>query len=341
MSTASIRRRRGLYLVAFVSLGMLILTTGYSFDNARAESAQPVVTPTAQASPGVSATETGTTAATQASANLTHQPTGTLRLVYSASAKTLNVNGMVNGLAPNSTHIVQIQQGSCADAKPGTVKYTLPPIKADENGRATINNTFNNVTNKIPASGLSVHVLSANKPQQTGQPNSLACKDIQNPGNNPNVQFSLGPSAGPNGKAVGTVQMSVADDTLTVSIDAQNVAPNSTHLVEVMTGTCQKPGNVVYHVPPIQADAQGNIRESAMFKGVSKLPSGNLAIFMYSGSGSSTASPSGTPASIVGTSTATGMASPTAAVEAGSPTATTYQQGTNEPIACGAVQISK
>ncbi|GCF09452.1 hypothetical protein [Dictyobacter arantiisoli] len=272
-----------------ISLCLLILTAGCHLFDSTAEAAIPTATPTArnaqQASPTAKAKNTPTakhtsTAPTQASANLNHQPTGTIHLAYDASAKTLNVQGTVNGLAPNSTHTLQIASDTCANPKPTTGQYTLPAIKADTNGHATFNTTFKNVTGGIQASGLAINVLSNHKTGNRTEQVSIACKNINNTHRSTNLQFSLGPTAAPNEKATGKVQLGVKNNSTTVQISARELLPNSSHAATIRMGTCQQPGKVIYDLKNIKADSNGNIHQSTTFKNASNLPSSNMAVFI-------------------------------------------------------------
>lgn len=73
----------------------------------------------------------------------------------SISNQTLTVQLSLTGLFPHSSHAAHIHEGACASQ--GPVLYTLPVIKADATGKATITATFPNVVT-IPATGWYVHV---------------------------------------------------------------------------------------------------------------------------------------------------------------------------------------
>src|SRR5262249_39680474 len=116
-------------------------------------------TGTPSASPQASATTGGTSGpgATMGMAALKHEPSGTADLTWSQSDQSLQVQMALTGLAPNSTHAAHIHTGSCAQQ--GAAIHGLQDIKADGQGKATLNQTITNVEGGIPSSGwyLNVH----------------------------------------------------------------------------------------------------------------------------------------------------------------------------------------
>lgn len=93
----------------------------------------------------------------------------------SLTGNEMKVQLVMTGLEPNSQHIAHIHAGSCASQ--GATLYTLPVIKADDMGKATITTTIQNVAT-IPATGWYVNVhRSTDLSTQTGF-DPIACGDV-------------------------------------------------------------------------------------------------------------------------------------------------------------------
>jgi len=96
----------------------------------------------------------------------------------SVAGDKLTVKVTLSGLAPNSTHIAHIHEGSC-EAQ-GAVKYPLTSIVADASGKGTSTTTVEQVT-AVPANGWYVNVhLGApdtEKSAQTGG-DGIACGNV-------------------------------------------------------------------------------------------------------------------------------------------------------------------
>ena len=272
-------------------------------------------------------TATPGTKVTSGVAHLNHEPTGAIKLSYDANAKTIAVTGTFNGLAPNSEHAMEIQQGACSATSAGTTKYTLPNVTADANGHADVNTTIQNVTDGIPASGLSLRVFSANKPEQHM---TIGCRDITNNNQAPSVTVQMGPVPSVlNEHASGQANFNVQNGAATLQMNVQGLAANSTHLVQIRTGTCRAPGSVLSTIPSLKADGQGNVNNSTTLKGISSLPSGNVVIFVYTDTSNPTAA---------ATAAATPTSAATATSTSSSVTATPTGQHVNEPILCGSLR---
>lgn len=100
-------------------------------------------------------------------------------MTYNASQKTLTINTTMTGLQPNSTHPVQIEEGTCSSGSAGNVLHHLNDLTADKSGQVNASTTVNNVTTAPPTSGQRINVYNGPGMQSTDEKVSIACGDIK------------------------------------------------------------------------------------------------------------------------------------------------------------------
>ncbi|MHB8512253.1 MAG: CHRD domain-containing protein [Actinomycetota bacterium] len=105
---------------------------------------------------------------------LGNNASGSAKITYSTTSKTLTVVLTLKGLDPNSLHASHIHSGSCAAQ--GKVVYPLKNVKADSKGNATVTTTLQNVD--APTGPLYVNVHNTtNLATQIGF-TPVACGDV-------------------------------------------------------------------------------------------------------------------------------------------------------------------
>ncbi|HEY4034787.1 MAG TPA: CHRD domain-containing protein [Ktedonobacteraceae bacterium] len=209
--------------------------------------------------------------------DLKHAPTGTADLTWNAKLQALTVTINMSGLAPGSTHLADIGQGSCA--LPGTVvvasltpvvakaspsQATNPPTPpasgkkggggSEASSKTTITPTTTpQIKTGIPKSGWFIDVH--NGPTLAVDKTSIACGDISNFNTsaitNQFVNLTLGPTIDPNQAANGVAILSIANGQLTVTITMSGLALGSTHQAHIHQGSCRAQGPVLYPLNPV------------------------------------------------------------------------------------------
>src|SRR5579864_4431953 len=174
---------------------------------------------TSQQTPTGGTTTIGGTQTYQAKATLSHVPTGTSDVTWSAANQTLTVKVWMSGLAPNSSHPAHIHAGDCTSD--GAIVYSLNAIEADATGNGTSETTIPSVTKGIPQSGwyLNIHNGGTGLTPEL-QKMQIACANIANTytstSSDQSVHLTLKGVSANNQGASGTAQLSLADNKLTV-----------------------------------------------------------------------------------------------------------------------------
>jgi hypothetical protein len=209
-------------------------------------------------------------------AHLVHAPSGTAHLAWNATAHTLTVTLQLVGLTPSSTHPAGMHAGGCAGT--GSPIATLEPVLANAAGVGTSTTTLTPPAGAMPAGEWSVvvHNGPAMTPAIQGEP--IACGDVrpaagQQPANTAMTVAMLG-TGGPSQQATGTAALQVHNGSLTVTVTARHLAPNSSHPEHIHAGSCQQqtPGSIVYMLQPLVADANGNARAVTVLHSVATIP---------------------------------------------------------------------
>lgn len=99
--------------------------------------------------------------------------TGTGKVVKASGSFTVTIK--LSGLAPNSSHISHVHNGSCA--KPGGIAYALSQVVADSSGNATATSIVP-VAYSIPPSGWYVNVHHGPDFSAPANGPSVACGDL-------------------------------------------------------------------------------------------------------------------------------------------------------------------
>jgi hypothetical protein len=202
---------------------------------------------------------------TTAIANLYHTPVGAAQLFYDKDNQQLTVTIRLTGLQPKSEHMAHIHFGTCANPQMvnGTdIAFPLNPITADANGIGRVATVIKAVQNGIPNGQWYINVHQG--PGMTGnQATSITCGNIVNPNAGTFVLVSMGPSPSQtanNQNALGMVRINLVNQNeLRLDITIQGLVPGSTHADHIHQGTCSMSGAVLYPLPDLTADDQGNI----------------------------------------------------------------------------------
>jgi hypothetical protein len=202
----------------------------------------------------------------RAHADLKHLPVGTIKLTYDQVTRVLRSNATLQGLQPNSTVIVETVQNNCGN--PAGVTHRFADMTADANGKAlTYHTRINNVAG-FPPINRAVLVLSQPLPNA---PLKLACANMKVPTSttDPNTgdpllttTLTLRPTPDIDQNVSGTADLSLDGTTLTVNVQAFNLQPNATVSKPIHLGSCTWLSYVLYDLPPLQADGNGQASAS-------------------------------------------------------------------------------
>lgn len=220
-----------------------------------------------------------------ANATLKHVPTGTSDLKWDATSKTLTVTVWLSGLAPKSTHPEHIHKGDCNSD--GDIIYTLNPIVADNTGVGTSKTTISGDLDGIPQSGwyLNIHDGPGLSPALQATP--IACANIVNPNastsSNQAVQLTLGATPSANQSVSGSAQLSIVSGQLVVKLTLSGLAPNSTHIAHIHSGSCEAQGAVKYPLTAIVADASGHATSITTIDQVTSIPASGWYVNVHLG----------------------------------------------------------
>lgn len=218
------------------------------------------------------------TAVSEASAKLAHQPTGEARIVPDGSKMTVDLQ--LSGMAPSSTHPVQLVEGSCQ--KPGTkAAVDLTAIAADATGVGKSSTTTAIPGGKIPATGWYMAVLQGPGTKDK-EATVIACGDVNAATTPAIVEFREG-AAEPGGSqsASGNATLKIENGSLMVTVTAAGLSPGSVHAAHIHVGACTNQGAVVYPLTNVTADSTGNSTSTTTIPNVSTIPTGQWYVNVH------------------------------------------------------------
>jgi hypothetical protein len=221
----------------------------------------------------------------QVNVALVHAPVGTSTLAWNAQTMALTVKVSLSGLAPNSTHPEHIHAGNCS--VDGAIIYTLKPLVANSLGVGTSETTITQVKGGIPASGWHVNVHDGPQLSSALQMTPIACGNVVNTQKSASVTVPLVGTSAANQNASGNTQLSLANSKLTVKITMSGLAPNSTHMAHIHSGSCTAQGGVLYPLNPVVADAKGNGTSTTTLNKITTIPQTGWYVNVHDGASTS------------------------------------------------------
>lgn len=218
-------------------------------------------------------------------AQLEQTPYGEARLFWYPKTGFLKVSISLTGLAPNSTHPANIQQGDCDGA--GSLLYPLNHVVADASGNATATTFIPAVAGGIPASGWFINVHNGPSLATADQFTSVSCGSVTNDSmfsmQAQTVRVNLEPTSVLARGAFGNAYLALNGSTLTVVVNLQGLSPSSRHPVYIRTGSCQnqKPGRIVASLNDVVADANGSANSTTFIMNVHNIPTRSWYISIH------------------------------------------------------------
>jgi Cu/Zn superoxide dismutase len=225
-----------------------------------------------------------------AMATLTHEPTGNAALNWNYKDQMLTVQISLTGLAPNSTHPVHIHEGSCGQN--GKMLYPLLNLVADARGVASGTSKIS-APKGISASGWYINIHNGPGLSNNDQSLAILCGHIVNQDtslrSNQAAQVPLDSSPSAKDQAAkGVAHLSISNQSLTIQMSLSGLSPYSQHAAHIHAGSCASQGPIIYTLPTLKADAQGNATISATFKNVTSIPATGWYVNVHYGTDLST-----------------------------------------------------
>jgi len=185
-----------------------------------------------------------------------------MSITYDPATRVAHTVLSMAGLSPGGAAVAVVLNGSCT--APGGVAWRGAPFTADAHGR--LSNFVVNYAqvNGIPTSHV-VAIETAPSGNETRANYLLACGPIASTKSaaTNSGSVSLGPVPGmSNGAVSGSATLTLANGSLTVTVKASGLLPGSTHASALHLGSCQWLDAVLYDLPKLTADSNGNASAS-------------------------------------------------------------------------------
>jgi Cu/Zn superoxide dismutase len=252
---------RGGLLLTLLSLAALI---------APAAGATPSRADQAQAS---AQAQSPTVALAQGSAGLTHSPIGHMDITFDTINHVAHTSTFVDGMPQNGVGVALVVRGDCNSI--GGVLWRGVPMQADANGKIVdFRIKFEHVQGAPIGSTVVIQTIAG-----TGEPRdgyNLACgKIVSTLASGPEVKggviFGPAPSE-KNGNVTGHATLTENNGALTVNYNVSGLEPNTAHAAAIHLGNCTWRSYVLYDLPQLNADGNGNASNSITINNAQPLP---------------------------------------------------------------------
>ncbi len=242
-----------------------------------------LVAPVAGAAPGRAATTQAPAqeqaqrgaqiALAQGNAQLKHSPTGHIDILFDTVDHVAHTSTFMDGMPQNGVGVALVVRGDCNNI--GGVLWRGVPFKADANGKVVdFRVKFEHVQGAPVGSTVVIQTIAG-----TGEPRdgyNLACGVVFSTlAAGPEVKggVNLGPAPSEkNGNVTGNATLSENNGALTVNYNVSGLEPNSTHATAIHLGNCTWRSYVLYDLPQLRADGNGNASASITINGAQPLP---------------------------------------------------------------------
>jgi Cu/Zn superoxide dismutase len=208
---------------------------------------------------------------------LADMPTGTVSLRWDPTTKIVTADVDMYGFTPSSSHAMHIHPGSCAN-QPTPTSVPFPDISATAGGAVKQTVVSKLVPGGIPSgSYLNIHLAPS---AQLGTPKDvsftpIACADIP-AGTTPTGPVTLNlktpPRNGQTPTGATTLTYNGTNHTLRVEMRATGLSPNSAHAVHIHSGSCLAQGDVLYALPDLRVNSEGDASATTTLDNVTAAP---------------------------------------------------------------------
>jgi hypothetical protein len=185
-----------------------------------------------------------------------------MSITYDPATRVAHTVLNMAGLSPGGAAVTVVLNGSCA--APGGVAWRGAAFTADTHGRVS-----NFVVNYANVNGVpTTHVVAIETVQGGNETRAnylLACGPIASTksagANSGSVTLGQVPGVA-NGAVSGSATATLANGSLTITVQASGLVPGSTHASSLHLGSCQWLDAVLYDLPKLTADSSGNASAS-------------------------------------------------------------------------------
>jgi Cu/Zn superoxide dismutase len=209
----------------------------------------------------------------QGNAQLKHSPSGHIDITFDTINHVAHTSTFMDGLPQNGVAIALVVRGTCSEI--GGVLWRGVPFEADANGKVVDFRVKYEHVQGAPV-GSTVVIQTIAGPGEPRDGYNLACGVVFSTlAAGPEVKggLTLGPVPGAkNGNVTGNATLSENNGALTVSYNVSGLEPNTTHAAAIHLGNCTWRSYVLYDLPQLHADGNGNASASITINNAQPLP---------------------------------------------------------------------
>jgi len=209
----------------------------------------------------------------QGNAQLKHSPTGHMDITFDTVERVAHTSTFMDGLPQNGVAVALVVRGTCNEL--GGVLWRGVPFQADANGKVVdFRVKFDHVQGAPTGSTVVIQTIAGNGEPRNGY--NLACGTVFSTlPTGPEIKggVNLGPVPGEkNGNVVGAATLTENNGSLNVNYHVSGLEPNTTHAAAIHLGNCTWRSYVLYDLPQLNADGNGNASNSITINNAQPLP---------------------------------------------------------------------
>jgi hypothetical protein len=209
----------------------------------------------------------------QGNVQLKHSPTGHIDITFDTINHVAHTSAFIDGLPQNGVAIALVVRGDCNSV--GGVLWRGVAMQADANGKVVDFRVKYEHVQGAPI-GSTVVIQTIAGPGEPRNGYNLACgKVFSTLAAGPEVKGGviLGPVPGEkNGNVTGNASLSENNGSLTVNYNVSGLEPNTAHAAAIHLGNCTWRSYVLYDLPQLHADGNGNASNSITINNAQALP---------------------------------------------------------------------
>jgi hypothetical protein len=209
----------------------------------------------------------------QGNAQLKHSPTGHIDITFDTVEGVAHTSTFMDGLPQNGVAVALVVRGTCNEI--GGVLWRGVPFQADANGKVVdFRVKFDHVQGAPIGSTVVIQTIAGNGEPRNGY--NLACGTVfstQISGPEVKGGVTLGAVPGEqDGNVAGSATLTENNGSLTVNYNVSGLQPNTAHAAAIHLGNCTWRSYVLYDLPQLNADGNGNASNSITINNAQPLP---------------------------------------------------------------------
>jgi hypothetical protein len=187
-------------------------------------------------------------------------PRGIAVLQWNPKNDELWVTITVTELVPASIHRISLFTDTCIHT--GQVVSSLNPLVANAHGVGSSQTIMHSVANGIPLTGWAIKISNGSTLATGLAARSILCGNVSGvhmiARGTQSAHVLLMSTLSPNESVHGLAQIRAMGAFIIVTLSLSGLAPKTTHMASLHTGSCTFHGPVLYRLQPVFADVQGN-----------------------------------------------------------------------------------